>query len=194
MIAYKGFTKEMSAILGNGTYYFELGKKAVTEKSKTVSCGFHCCENPFECLSYYRFDGNNRFFMVEVEGDIDEDGDERIAGTEITPLKELSDKEFALAGMKYIIEHPARMNWQQNYSEVKVCKDKADYKEARIVIVRGEDPEVITYIGQIVGMIKEKSGIITAAKLFEVKEKPGRYHLTDDRKIEEVRSYEEKSN
>lgn len=79
MRAYKGFTKELISRLGNGekeTCCFTPGETKEVEASKTVSSGFHCCENPFECLAYYAFDGSNRFFIVEAAGDIDEDDDE----------------------------------------------------------------------------------------------------------------------
>lgn len=90
MRAYKGFTKELISRLGNGekeTCCFTPGETKEVEASKTVSSGFHCCENPFECLAYYAFDGSNRFFIVEAAGDIDEDDDERIACTKITPYR-----------------------------------------------------------------------------------------------------------
>lgn len=53
MIAYKGFTKDLTARLGRGNYQFKPGETAIEENSKTVRSGFHCCENPFECLGYY---------------------------------------------------------------------------------------------------------------------------------------------
>lgn len=168
MIAYKGFTKDLTARLGSGEYQFEIGKTAIEQKSKTVSCGFHCCENPFECLTYYSFDKGDRFFKVEASGDIDEDGEERIACTELTLLEELSPLQIALEGMKYIIEHPNRQKWQQHYGGVLVCSDKAEVKEANhIAIARGENPKVKGPVGSILGIIREVEGFgIVDAKLF----------------------------
>lgn len=56
MIAYKGFNKELCSVMGDGnkqTCHFEPGETKKVEKSKTARNGFHCCENPFECLEYY---------------------------------------------------------------------------------------------------------------------------------------------
>lgn len=168
MIAYKGFTKDLTARWGRGEYQFEIGKTAVEERSKTVNCGFHCCENPFECLRYYSMSRGDRFFKVEASGDIDEDGAERIACTELTLLKELTPLQFAFEGMKYIIEHPNRQKWQQNYCDVRVCVDEAEAKAVNhIAIARGENPKVKGAAESILGIIREVDGYgIVDAKLF----------------------------
>lgn len=190
MIAFKGFTKDLTARLGTGNYQFEPGKTHIEESSKTVRSGFHCCENPFQCLSYYRLNGEDRFFMVEAAGSIDEDESERIACTEITLLKELSVLEFALEGMKYIINHPEREKWQQSYREAKVLPDMAEATEVNhIAIARGENPRVIGAPGSILGIIREVPGVgITQAKIFICNAKRANKWLTldADRKVVEV--------
>lgn len=195
MLAYKGFTKKLTARLGRGVYQFEIGKTAKEEKSKTINSGFHCCENPFECLSYYHLDGEDRFFQVEAAGDIDEDDGERISCTEITLVKELSVKEFALHGMLYMVSHPKRTKWEQNYNGCVVRKDKAEaVKEENIAIARGENPKVRGVAGSILGLIIEpENGNIVDAKLFVcTEENAGKwYTLDENRKLEEC--YEEKS-
>lgn len=194
MIAFKGFTKDLTATLGNGTYQFEVGKTYVEEHSKTARNGFHCCENPFECLTYYRLNGENRFFMVEAAGSIDEDDGARIACTEITLLKELSVLEFALEGMKYIINHPDREKWQQHYLEAKVLPDVAEAKEINhIAIARGENPKVIGVAGSILGIIRERPGAgIVDAKIFICDaERAGKWLTLDaDRNVVEVKHEE----
>lgn len=171
MIAFKGFTKELVSRLGDGkkeNCHFRVGETKKVEKSKTVSCGFHCCENPFECLTYYNLDGKNRFFMVEAAGDIDEDASNRIACTEITLLKELTVMEFAMEGMKYIISHPDRRDWQQSHGTVNVGLSKATAPmENCIAIARGQNPMVKGPKGSILGLIVEDvSGDIIDCKLF----------------------------
>ena len=97
MIAYKGFTPELTSRLGDGkkeTCTFEPGCTMTSEESKTARTGYHCCENPAECLAYYSWDGKNRFWKVEAEGDIDEDAHERIACTKITLLAKETDKKL----------------------------------------------------------------------------------------------------
>lgn len=170
MIAYKGFTKDLWSRLGDGkeeNCRFELGVKKTVSASKTAREGFHCCENPVECTTYYDFDGNNRFFMVEAGGDIDEDEFGRIACTEITLLQELTPLMFALECMKYMIAHQDRTGWEKSGKHrVKIAKDSATAAgEGYIAIARGADPKVKGQVGSILGLIKETEEGIVAAKL-----------------------------
>lgn len=197
MIAYKGFTKEMTAILGRGEYQFESGKTAIEGRSKTARSGFHCCENPFECLVYYPLCSDNQYWQVEAAGSIDEDGEERIACTELTLLKKLSIKELAGYGMAYIIQHPMRDKWEQTGKGIEVAKDKAEGKRKNsIAIARGKKPRVKGVEGAILGLILEPNkGEITSAKLFVPdKQQAGKWYTVDEnRNLKEVQD-EEKSN
>lgn len=198
MIAYKGFTKELTARLGRGEYQFRAGETVREESSKTARSGFHCCENPFECLSYYPLGQGNRYFQVEAAGSIDEDGSERISCTELTLVRELSVKELAGYGMMYIVQHPMREKWQQSRTHLSVCANEATAKcEGAIAIARGAHPKVKGAAGSILGLILEpQPGVITAARLFVT----GRnvktdtwYTLKEDRKLEEVEDETENS-
>lgn len=197
MRAYKGFTQQLISRMGNGdmkTCRFVPGETKEVEKSKTGDYGFHCCENPFECLAYYSFDGQNRFWAVEAAGSIDEDGIERISCTKITLIEELTPLKFALEGMKYIIKHPAREKWEQLHTGVKVCRDRAESKKTdHIAIARGRHPVVSGVEGSILGLIAENEGVITGARLFVVTpEQAGReYTLAPDGRIEEAKHEEE---
>lgn len=190
MIAYKGFTKDLFSRLGNGqkeTCSFRVGETKRVAKSKTVRDGFHCCENPFECLTYYPLDGKNRFFVVDAGGDIDEDDQERIACTEITLLEELDITAFAYHGIKYMVEHPDRGHWEQNHGTVVVAKDRAEAKsESSIAIARGRDPRVKGPEGSILGLIVEdKCGIQLAKLIICTGAISGKWlRLTNERKVE----------
>jgi len=190
MEAFKGFTKDLTATLGKGVYKFEIGKTYREEEGKTGRNGFHCCENPFECLGHYPLNNGNRFVQVEASGSIDEDDSERIACTELTLIKELTVKEFAWYGMKYIIDHPAREKWKQYKSGVRVEENEIDLdKKDQIGIARGANAKVKGFIGQILGLIKESEpGCIVAAKLFTVSSDTAEkwISLNDDRTIKEV--------
>lgn len=172
MIAFKGFTPELTSRLGNGVKKdctFEPGCTMEAKESKTARTGYHCCENPFECLAYYDLDGKNRFFKVVAEGDIDEDDNERISCTKITLTQELSLLQFAMEGMKYIIEHPQRP-WQQNKYKCEVREDEAEATQPfGIAIARGENPRVRGVKGSVLGIILEKNGEIQLAKIMELK-------------------------
>ena len=190
MLAFKGFTKDLTARLGHGEYQFEIGKTFVEESSKTVRSGFHCCENPFECLAYYSLGGTDRFFIVEAAGSIDEDGQERIACTEITLIKELSIKEFAGYGMMYIVKHPMRDKWQQRHTGILVTEEQAEGTTVDfIAIARGKNPRVKGVAGSVLGLIKELvKGNIESAKLFTVtQEQEGKWYTIDEnRQLVEV--------
>lgn len=191
MIAYKGFNQNIVSVMGNGKKEcctFEIGKTYIETECKTVRNGFHCCENPFECLSYYSMDGKNRFFKVEAAGNIDEDESERIACTEITLLEELKPLQLAAEGMKYMVEHPDRARWQQNRGTVVVNPDEATAINNGIAIARGRNPRVRGPEGSILGLIVEDEEGIVACKLFvQSNDGAGKWcRLTTDRKVEVI--------
>lgn len=192
MIAFKGFTPDIRSVLGNGIKEkccFSEGITMEETESKTGRSGYHCCENPFECLKYYSFNGKNRFFMVEAKGDIDEDAAERIACTKITLLEELTPIRFALEGMKYMIMHMDRTKWQQDYGTVTVLPDEAESKDkGYIAIARGRSPRVRGKLGSILGLLAEdEKGWPINAKVFEIKTKEAEnkwFHLNSEGEIE----------
>ena len=189
MIAFKGFSPDLTARMGKGRYQFAPSRTEREEKSKTASCGFHCCENPFDCLSYYNLD-TDRFFLVEAAGSIDEDEKNRIACTEITLLQELTIKQFAGYGMAYMVQHPLREGWERCSGSVLIAKDKADGREWDfIVIARGAAPMARAEEGKVIGLIQEpRKGEITAARVFTVsRQQAGKwYTIGRNGKIEEV--------
>ena len=168
MIAYKGICQDMTARLGNHDgEVFKIGRTYKVKKAKTAREGYHCCENPAQCLGYYDL-RSDRFFKVEASGSIDEDDKERIACTEITILEELDTKGFFKACMSYITAHPDREEWQWSGKGVEISKDEA--KAAVIAIARGTDPRAMVggKIGYI-GLIKEDAnGELTAARVAKI--------------------------
>lgn len=177
MKAYKGFTKELTSVLGDGkkeNCTFEIGVTKKVERSKTMNSGFHCCENPFDCLKHYAYGNGNRFFIVEAAGDIDEAEDEKIACTEITLLKELELEDFAGSGMLYMMRHPDRRDWEKNFSNVKVGSEEVELGQlGKIGIARGVNPRVKAPAGAAVGLIKETDGEMQYVGLYVVSESDG---------------------
>lgn len=164
------------------------------ESSKTARSGFHCCENPFECLGYYPLGGNNRYFRVEAAGDINEDAAERIACTELTLLEELTHFKLAGYGMMYMVQHPLRDRWQQAGRCIKVAEAATAEAANDIAIARGDHPRVKGPEGSILGLILEPvPGHIVAAKLFMADgQQAGKwYTLRPDRTLQEVENEEE---
>lgn len=194
MIAYKGISPDMTARLGNHDgEIFKVGCTYTVKQSKTARNGYHCCENPVQCLRYYDLK-SDRFFMVEAAGSIDEDDAERIACTKLTILRELDIKDFFAACMKYIICHPERSEWEWSGKGVEIARSSA--KAAVIAIARGEDPRAM--IGEnegYIGLIKEDSnGVLLSAQAIRI---DGRskypqtwYHINSCGIVQGVRDHE----
>jgi hypothetical protein len=129
LIAYKGFNSKLAC----RDYQFVMGLN-VTEKANCRENGFHCAENPLDCLSYYSNMDASVYCIVNAGGDIDEDGsDSKIACTELTIIKKLTREEFFLHGLAYMADHPS----QQWSGYVMKNSAKASYGYA---VVRGLDP------------------------------------------------------
>lgn len=185
MIAYKGFNHELTSVMGDNedkNCIFTPGETKEVPTSKTARDGFHCCEYITECMTYYSWDGMNRFFRVAAGGDIDEDELNRIACTKITLVEELDQKGVCLAIMRYMIEHPQRNYWQCSKQNVDVSEDTASTdSHIGIAVARGEFPIVKGCSGSVVGiLVEDKNGIIQDAHMTVVSgdqsEKWLRYH------------------
>lgn len=171
MIAFKGFTKDLRSVYGNGekeTCNFLPGETKTVSGAKTGRGGFHCTENPFDCLQWYRL-GNSRIWKVEAAGNIDEGEDCRIACTRITLLEELDMLHLAYEGMKYMIAHPRRPYWQQDRGLLKVEKDTATAVAGGIAIARGRQPQASGPKGSILGiLVEDEHGEIVEARMRRV--------------------------
>lgn len=155
MIAYKGFKP---GLVCRG-YQFVMGLNT-TEMANCAKNGFHCAENPLDCLSYYPDINQSEYYLVDAGGDIDEDGyDSKIACTELSIIKKLRKEEFFLHGLAYMVDHPLR-EWN-----TRVKKDKGEACNGAAV-VRGTDPIAKGNIGDILAFAKEspdKSKIVQVA-------------------------------
>lgn len=130
MIAYKGFNK---GLVCRG-YKFKMGLNT-TSKAQAVNCGFHCAENPLDCLSYYGDMDRSEYYIVNAGGDIDEDGsDSKIACTELTIIKKLSKEDFILHALAFMADHPKRE------CNALVKKERAETNGYGFAIARGLDP------------------------------------------------------
>lgn len=148
MIAYKGF--------GTGLrcrgYQFQMGLN-VTDKANCAQNGFHCAENPLDCLSYYSDMEHSEYCLVNAGGDVDEDGrDSKISCTELTILKKLNREEFFLHALAYMMDHPARE------CSSRVTRDSGSAEENGFVVVRGVDPVAKGGQNSILAMAKEEPG------------------------------------
>lgn len=144
MIAYKAFEP---GLICRG-YQFVYGLN-VTEQANCRTNGFHCAENPLDCLSYYGDLNGSEYYLVDAGGDIDEDGnDTKISCTHLTILKKLDRKEFFLHGLAYMVDHP-----QQPLSS-HVSRNRAKARNG-YAVVRGADPVACGKLGDILAFAKE---------------------------------------
>ena len=138
MYAYKGFEPDLSC----RGYRFVMGKN-VTPEANCASNGFHCAENPLDCLSYYGDMNRSIYYLVQPGGDIDEDDrDSKIACTELTILRRLTRKEFFLHALAYMVDHPGR-----KVSD-KVQREHSTSRNG-YAIVRGKTPAACGKLGDI---------------------------------------------
>lgn len=144
VIAYKGFDP---GLICHG-YQFHMGLN-VTDKANCRANGFHCAENPLDCLSYYSDMTQAEYYIVEACGDIDEDDcDSKIACTHLNIIKRLTVEEFFLHSLAYMVDHEKR-SWNS-----KVQKDSAKAKNG-YAVVRGIDPAATGELNDILAFAKE---------------------------------------
>ena len=144
MIAYKGFHP---GLICRG-YQFVMGLN-VTDQANCRANGFHCAEDPLDCLTYYSNMEQSEYYLVNAGGDVDEDdNDSKIACTELTIMKKLEREEFFLHALAYMVDHPGR-EWNGH-----VQKD-AGSAQYGFAIVRGADPVASGKKGDILAFAKE---------------------------------------
>jgi len=144
MIAYKAFEP---GLICRG-YQFVMGLN-VTDEANCARNGFHCAENPLDCLRYYPDMDKSEYYIVDCRGDINEDGrDSKIACTELFIIKRLTKEDFFLHGLAYMADHPL-MKWGSH-----VTADRAKAKNG-FAVVRGVDPIACGTKGDILALAKE---------------------------------------
>ena len=98
--SYKGFKKDMTCI----GFQYEEGKEY--EESNALVCenGFHACEYPLDCLSYYS-PSESVYHEVEQSGKLSkESGDTKVASTKIKIGAKLSIAGLVEAAIEYTKE------------------------------------------------------------------------------------------
>ena len=98
MKTYKGFNKNMTAQNG---YQYEEGKEYEEEKAAACECGFHACEYPLDCFSYYN-PGSSVYHVVEQSGEFSKNNDDsKVASTKIKIGAEISIAGLVKAAIEY---------------------------------------------------------------------------------------------
>ena len=154
MMAFKAFNKNLQATLGKGTYQFKAGKTYEEKECKCAHNGFHCAEDPLCALGYYD-SMDTRFFVVNADGDINQDGvNSRISCTKLTLVKEISRIELAAYACRYMEKYPEReIKSSRLHEEKGKCMVQGDF-----IIVRGKNPRAAGVEGSYFFLVKEKKG------------------------------------
>lgn len=179
MIAYKGFDP---GLMCRG-YQFVMGLNT-TEKANCAANGFHCAEDPLDCLTYYSDMEHAEYYLVNAGGDVDEDAiDSKISCTELTILRKLDRADFFLHALAFMVDHPKRMQNKKVHTE----KGKASWGYA---VVRGTDPKACGNKGDILAFAKEDPNTkkiiqIGLTEVDGVKVLPGKWYDIDfkERKV-----------
>ena len=102
MKAFKGFNKDMTCL----NFKFEEGKE-YEEKGKIQACnnGFHACEYPLDCFSYYP-PASSVYHEVEQSGELSRDGDDtKVASKKIKIGIQLGIPGLVKAAIEYTKSH-----------------------------------------------------------------------------------------
>ena len=95
--AYKGFNKDMTC----KGFQYEEGKEYETDKAEVCETGFHACEYPLDCFSYYA-PSESVFHEVEQDGVISRKGDDtKLASTKIKIGVSLNIAGMVKAAIEY---------------------------------------------------------------------------------------------
>ena len=99
--AYKGFNKDMTC---RGVQFKE-GETYEEERAEVCKSGFHACENPIDCLSYYA-PNESIYHEVELDGDVSRgDGkDSKIAASRIKIGAKIDFKGMIKASVDFVLE------------------------------------------------------------------------------------------
>lgn len=157
MIAYKGFNNDLTCTMGKGRFRYEVGRSYQESEANCAQTGFHCVEEPIEVLNWYRY---GRYCIVKAEGDIHEDGNERISCTELTVLRELTLIELGMLECGWMQKRPNR-----KYSSFVEQEKGYAWKKDQIVIVRGKNPKAAGQLGTTLFLVKEEKTSKTIAEI-----------------------------
>ena len=149
-LAYKAFEP---GLICRGVAFKGVGQVNVTEAANCVKNGWHCAEDPADCLRYYPDFKNSVYTIVNVGGDVDEDAvDSKISCTELTILRVLEPADYLLHILLYMAKNPG-----------KACfADKGNRAETKngYVVVRGQNPYAKGREGDLLAMAREENGEI----------------------------------
>ena len=104
--SYKGFKKDMTC----KGFQYEEGKEYETEKAECCETGFHACEYPLDCFSYYS-PNESVFHEVEQDGELDRKGSNtKVASTKIKIGASINIAGIVKAAIEYTTQRAKKEN------------------------------------------------------------------------------------
>ena len=148
--AFKMFNKDLTCNRGKGIFQYTVGDWIEEPEANCARNGFHCAENPLDCLTYYPDWENSVCYLVEIGGDIDEDGyDTKISCTRIRLVKELTQDEFIEQAAAYVMQHPEAPD---NYL---IAEEEGKPGRYPFIFVRGKHPKAKGNLGDTIVVLHE---------------------------------------
>ena len=100
MKTFKGFKKDMTC----RGFQYEEGKEYEEKRAEACHVGFHACEYPLDCFSYYN-PADSRYHEVEQNGDISRRSDDtKVASTKIKIGAEINIAGLVKAAIEYTVK------------------------------------------------------------------------------------------
>ena len=104
--SYKGFKKDMTC----KGFQYEEGKEYEAEKAECCETGFHACEYPLDCFSYYS-PNESVFHEVEQDGELDRGGgNTKVASTKIKIGASINIAGIVKAAIEYTTQRAKKEN------------------------------------------------------------------------------------
>lgn len=104
--SYKGFKKDMTC----KGFQYEEGKEYETGKAECCETGFHACEYPLDCFSYYS-PNESVFHEVEQNGELDRNGSNtKVASTKIKIGASINIAGIVKAAIEYTTQRAKKEN------------------------------------------------------------------------------------
>ncbi|MGQ6369919.1 DUF7666 domain-containing protein [Serratia sp. IR-2025] len=125
---YKGFKQDLTC----RGFQFEMGK-TFEHKGKVEACsgGFHSCEYPLDCFSYYP-PAESRYAETIAAGEVsrEDGGDSKIASATITIKAEISMHQMVTRAIEWIWSKVDRSLEQTNTGNRSAASNTGDYSAA----------------------------------------------------------------
>lgn len=178
----RAFNADLTSHLGNGIYQYEVGGVYEEKECKARKTGYHFVTYPPDCLQFYPWGEENRYFIIEAE-DVNETGDGILSCKRMKMKQELNPMQFVIMTIKYMVLNP-KLQWECEHKGFKAAKEKAGRDTEGVAIARGRNPRARGPEGSILGLVKEVDGEIVAAKAFRSSGNRW-YTITDESEVVE---------